>query len=70
MLPADIPHPPNRLFYKQEILLSSLENTNDAAQISGKCAILEHSDYTSSKCRFPASKGSELRFELAKNAKN
>lgn len=49
MLPADVPHPPNKLFYKQEILLSTLENTNEVSQIVGKCAVLEHSEYISCK---------------------
>ncbi|XP_065223085.1 protein polybromo-1 isoform X3 [Planococcus citri] len=49
VLPADVPHPPNKLFYKQEILLSTLENTNEVSQIVGKCAVLEHSEYIS--CR-------------------
>lgn len=50
VLPADVPHPPNKLFYKQEILLSILENTNEASLIVGKCAVLEHSEYISCKC--------------------
>lgn len=53
VLPSDVPHPPNKSFYKQEILLSTTENTTEVGQITGKCAVLEHSEYISCKLEFP-----------------
>ncbi|PSN42113.1 hypothetical protein C0J52_02963 [Blattella germanica] len=47
--PPEIPHAPTRLFYKQEVFLSSLEDTNSIENIVGKCAVLEHGEYIS--CR-------------------
>lgn len=47
--PPEIPHSPNRLFYKQEVFLSTLEDTNPLVGIVGKCAVLDYNDYISSK---------------------
>ncbi|KAJ8985335.1 hypothetical protein NQ317_008366 [Molorchus minor] len=47
--PTDIPYTPGKLFYKQEVFLSSLEDTNPIVSIIGKCAVLEYNDYVS--CR-------------------
>lgn len=47
--PPEIPHAPTRLFYKQEVFLSTLEDTNTVDSIVGKCAVLEHGEYIS--CR-------------------
>ncbi|XP_063225207.1 protein polybromo-1 isoform X8 [Bacillus rossius redtenbacheri] len=47
--PPEIPHAPTRLFYKQEVFLSTLEDTNPVENIAGKCAVLEHGEYIS--CR-------------------
>jgi protein polybromo-1 len=47
--PSEIPHSPNKLFYKQEVFLSSMEDTNPLVSIMGKCAVLEFNDYIS--CR-------------------
>lgn len=47
VLPSDIPHAPSRLFYKQEVFISTLEDTNAVANIIGKCAVLEHAEYIS-----------------------
>ncbi|XP_056638138.1 protein polybromo-1 isoform X1 [Diorhabda sublineata] len=43
--PTDIPHNPTRLFYKQEVFLSSLEETSPIVSIIGKCHVLELSDW-------------------------
>jgi len=45
--PPEIPHAPTRLFYKQEVFLSTLEDTNTVDSIVGKCAVLEHGEYIS-----------------------
>lgn len=47
--PSSISHNPSRTFYKQELFLSSLEDTNPTANIVGKCAVLEHGEYISCK---------------------
>ncbi|XP_046678722.1 protein polybromo-1 isoform X3 [Homalodisca vitripennis] len=49
VLPSAIPHTPSRTFYKQEVFLSTLEDTNPTNNIVGKCAVLEHGEYIS--CR-------------------
>lgn len=43
--PYDIPNTKNKLFYKQEIFLSSLEDTHPIVSIIGKCTVLEYNDY-------------------------
>ncbi|XP_064212434.1 protein polybromo-1 isoform X5 [Tribolium castaneum] len=47
--PNEVPHSQNRLFYKQEVFLSSMEDTNPLVSIMGKCAVLEFNEYIS--CR-------------------
>ncbi|XP_072395863.1 protein polybromo-1 isoform X2 [Diabrotica undecimpunctata] len=43
--PSDIPHNPTRLFYKQEVFLSSLEDASPIVSIIGKCHVLELTDW-------------------------
>ncbi|KAG1687281.1 Protein polybromo-1 [Nymphon striatum] len=45
--PQEVQHPPTRLFYKQEVFLSSIEDTNPLLSIVGKCSVLDLKDYTS-----------------------
>ncbi|XP_044737785.1 protein polybromo-1 isoform X3 [Chrysoperla carnea] len=47
--PSEVPHLPTRLFYKQEVFLSTIEDTNPLVGIVGKCSVLEYQDYIS--CR-------------------
>ncbi|KAK9878876.1 hypothetical protein WA026_003705 [Henosepilachna vigintioctopunctata] len=47
--PTEIPHSPTKVFYKQEVFLSSMEDTHPIVGIVGKCAVLEYNDYIS--CR-------------------
>ncbi|XP_073978285.1 protein polybromo isoform X2 [Rhodnius prolixus] len=49
VMPTETPHSPSRLFYKQEVLLSSLEDTHPINNIVSKCVVLEHGEYIS--CR-------------------
>ncbi|XP_075218433.1 protein polybromo isoform X4 [Lycorma delicatula] len=49
VLPSEIRPNPPRMFYKQEIFLSTQEDTSPVSRIVGKCAVLEHSEYIS--CR-------------------
>lgn len=39
----------NRVFYRQEVFLSSIEDTNPLMSVVGKCAVLDFNDYTT--CR-------------------
>ncbi|XP_063225163.1 protein polybromo-1 isoform X3 [Bacillus rossius redtenbacheri] len=54
--PPEIPHAPTRLFYKQEVFLSTLEDTNPVENIAGKCAVLEHGEYISCGGQLPCVK--------------
>ncbi|XP_019875742.2 protein polybromo-1 isoform X3 [Aethina tumida] len=47
--PSELPQSQNKLFYKQEMFLSSLEDTNPVVSIMGRCAVLDYNDYIS--CR-------------------
>ncbi|KAL3278904.1 hypothetical protein HHI36_016424 [Cryptolaemus montrouzieri] len=47
--PSEIPHSPTKVFYKQEVFLSSMEDTHPIVGIVGRCAVLEYNDYIS--CR-------------------
>ncbi|XP_018567021.1 protein polybromo-1 isoform X3 [Anoplophora glabripennis] len=47
--PSEIPYSPNKLFYKQEVFLSSLEDANPIVSIIGKCAVLDFNEYISSR---------------------
>ncbi|KAG5885887.1 hypothetical protein JTB14_019148 [Gonioctena quinquepunctata] len=43
--PLEIPYSPGRMFYKQEVFLSSLEDANPIVSIIGKCSVLELNDF-------------------------
>lgn len=47
--PQEVQHPPTRLFFKQEVFLSSIEDTNPLLSVIGRCAVLEYKDYCTSK---------------------
>uniref|UniRef100_A0A146KQX2 Protein polybromo-1 n=1 Tax=Lygus hesperus TaxID=30085 RepID=A0A146KQX2_LYGHE len=49
MMPSEVHHAPNRTFYKQEVFISTLEETHSVKDILSKCVVLEHSEYIS--CR-------------------
>lgn len=38
-----------RSFYRQEVFLSSIEDTNPLLSVVGKCAVLDYNDYTTCK---------------------
>lgn len=40
---------PSRVFYRQEVFLSSIEDTNPLMSVVGKCAVLDFNDYTTCK---------------------
>ncbi|XP_035230777.1 protein polybromo-1-like isoform X3 [Stegodyphus dumicola] len=43
--PQEVQHPPTRLFFRQEVFLSSIEDTNPLLSVIGRCAVLEYKDY-------------------------
>jgi protein polybromo-1 len=45
--PSEIPNTPGRLFYKQELLHCTVEEVHPIANITGRCAVLEHAEYIS-----------------------
>ncbi|CAH0559025.1 unnamed protein product [Brassicogethes aeneus] len=47
--PSEMPQSQNKLFYKQEVFMSSLEDANPLVSIMGKCCVLDYNDYIS--CR-------------------
>ncbi|XP_025107191.1 protein polybromo-1-like isoform X11 [Pomacea canaliculata] len=47
--PSEIEHSPTRLFYKREVFLSSIEDTNPLDSIIGKCCILHIKEYCTSR---------------------
>ncbi|GAB6031247.1 hypothetical protein CHUAL_009055 [Chamberlinius hualienensis] len=47
--PQEITHPPTRLFHKQEVFLSSIEDTNPLLSVTGRCYVMELDDYV--RCR-------------------
>ncbi|KAK0181294.1 hypothetical protein PV327_003587 [Microctonus hyperodae] len=49
LTPPEIPHTPTKLFYKQELFLSTVDGTHPIVAIVGKCAVLDVSDYVCSR---------------------
>ncbi|XP_034240054.1 protein polybromo-1 isoform X2 [Thrips palmi] len=49
LTPREILQTPGRLFYKQELFLSCIEGVNPLQNIIGRCAVLEHQEYISSR---------------------
>lgn len=49
LAPNDITHAPAKLFYKQEMFLSTVDATHPIVAIVGKCAVLDYSEYICSK---------------------
>ncbi|CAH2009995.1 unnamed protein product [Acanthoscelides obtectus] len=43
--PSDIPPTPGKLFYRQEVFLSTLEDVNPIVSIIGRCHVMEYNDY-------------------------
>ncbi|XP_076317275.1 protein polybromo isoform X4 [Tachypleus tridentatus] len=43
--PQEVQHPLNRLFYRQEVFLSSIEDTNPLLSVVARCAVLDVKDY-------------------------
>nr|CAB3264682.1 protein polybromo-1 [Phallusia mammillata] len=43
--PTSVEHEPTRMFYKNELFLSSVEDTFPIAEVVGKCLVMAHKDY-------------------------
>lgn len=48
-MPVEVPHAPTKLFYKQELFLSTVDGTHPIVAIVGKCAVLDYGEYICSK---------------------
>lgn len=48
-MPAEVPHAPTKLFYKQELFLSTVDGTHPIVAIVGKCAVLDYGEYICSE---------------------
>ncbi|XP_068985674.1 protein polybromo-1 isoform X5 [Bombus flavifrons] len=49
LMPAEVPHAPTKLFYKQELFLSTVDGTHPIVAIVGKCAVLDYGEYICSR---------------------
>lgn len=49
LAPNEITSPPNKFFYQQELFLSTVQETTPIIAIVGRCAVLEHNEYSSSR---------------------
>ncbi|CAL7944798.1 unnamed protein product [Xylocopa violacea] len=49
LMPAEVPHTPTKLFYKQELFLSTVDGTHPIVAIVGKCAVLDYGEYICSR---------------------
>ena len=58
--PSEIAHAPNRLFYKQEVFLSSIEDTNPLLSVVSKCCVLDCNDYVTCKSNEPVLRPDDL----------
>ena len=47
--PTDVEHSPTRLFFKREVFRSATEDTNPMLSIQGRCGVLLHKDYCTSR---------------------
>lgn len=47
--PVEVEHAPTRLFFKREVFLSSIEDTNPMHSIMGKCSVQHIKEYLSCK---------------------
>ncbi|XP_066590432.1 protein polybromo-1 [Prorops nasuta] len=49
LTPLETPHTPTKLFYKQELFLSTVDGTHPVVAIVGKCAVLDYAEYICSR---------------------
>lgn len=49
LIPTDLPNFSGRQFFKQEVLLTNIEETVLISKVTGKCSVLEHAEYISCK---------------------
>lgn len=47
--PQDVQHSPTRLFYRQEVFRSTIEDTNPMLSIQGRCCVLSPKEYCTSR---------------------
>lgn len=49
MSPPEVPGVANRVFYRQEVLLSTTHDVSPTIAIIGRCSVLEGNEYASCK---------------------
>ncbi|XP_026831166.1 protein polybromo-1 isoform X10 [Ooceraea biroi] len=49
LMPTEVPHTPTKLFYKQELFLSTVDGTHPIVAIVGKSAVLDYGEYICSR---------------------
>lgn len=49
LTPPEVPGTSNRFYYRQELMLSTVQETNPIVGIVGRCAVLDLPEYTSCK---------------------
>ena len=47
--PQDVQHSPTRLFFRQEVFRSTVEDTNPLLSIEGRCCVLTPKEYCTSR---------------------
>ena len=47
--PKETTHPTSTMFYQQEVLLSTISDSNPLLSVVGKCSVLELRDYITSR---------------------
>lgn len=62
LMPTEVPHTPTKLFYKQELFLSTVDGTHPIVAIVGKCAVLDYGEYICSEYS-PVKFASEIKRE-------
>ncbi len=49
MLPSELPPMPHQRYYRQEVFLSTVQETTPTVAIVGRCCVLEYAEYTSTR---------------------
>lgn len=51
LTPPEVPGTSSRFFYRQELMLSTVQETSPMVAVVGRCAVLDHAEYSTSKLR-------------------
>lgn len=50
MTPPEVPGTGNRFFYRQELMLSTVQDISPIIAVVGRCAVLDYNEYTMRTC--------------------